>query len=144
MSYVAFVLSEQSRKDLLAIFPPKYSREVCHHITLHFGEVSDEVMESLLNYHGDQGFIHPFTSFIVSGHYDDESGVECLEVINVTDNGHSRPSENKNRMDGRMLHITHSLGEDRRPVESNNIVGQYRYLVRNLRIQITGSIQILD
>lgn len=146
MSYIAFVLSEQSQKDLIALFPPNYERTICHHITLHFGKVDDETIQSVLEYHGDQGQINPFHSFIVVGHYDDGRGIECLKVANVTflgDEYHS-PKENTKRMDGGVFHITHSIGIDRKPVHSNEVVNKEKNLIRNIRFQITGSVQVME
>jgi len=37
MAYIAYVLTDESREKLLAIFPPKFPDIIAHHVTEKFG-----------------------------------------------------------------------------------------------------------
>lgn len=137
MGYIAFVLSEQSRKDLLALFPPKYEREVCHHVTLVFGDTSQETLTECRNYLSE-GLC------FITGHYDDGHGVECLSVAFELDRGGGSFSLLDTRPDdGKTYHITHSLSSNRKPVESNSVVGVKEHRVRFIRLSVTGTFEAI-
>lgn len=131
MGYIAFVVSEQSRKDLLAVFPPKYEREVCHHVTIAFGDTSQETLDWCRQNLGDG-------NCMVTSHYDDEKGVECLSVGFECDRGGDARSLIDTRPDGKKYHITHSLSADRKPVHSNDVVGKQEHKVRSISLSVTG------
>jgi hypothetical protein len=136
MGYIAFVLSEQSREDIKKLFPSKYEREVCHHVTLVFGDTSEEarMMAGM-----DAGY-----GAYITGHYDDKQGVECLSVSFAMERGDGTFSLCNTRRDGQKYHITHSLTTDRKPVESNNVVGKPEYQTRLITLEISGTIEVID
>jgi hypothetical protein len=103
--YLAFIVDPSSREMLLQKFPPKYPRVICGHITVEFN-VNDANYASLKEaYEGAKAN--------VIGYATDGQGVEAL-VVNV--NGST------NRPSGGTFHITLSLAEGRKPVESNKII----------------------
>ena len=141
MAYVAFVLSEQSRRDLLALFPITYDRRVCHHITIQYGDRPgnslDDVFQGCMN--------HLRNGVRVTGIYNDGKGVETLSVeFQDYDDQCNRVMWHDERWDGRKYHITHSLGSGRQPVESLEVVGVEEFLVRKIDISITGEFQFLE
>ena len=87
--------------ELLERFPPKYPKVVCHHITEKFPAVF-----------GDKPPPAP-NSVQVVGEFDSGDGVQGL-LVEI--NGSST------RPNGGKYHITLSLGENRKPVESNMYV----------------------
>jgi len=101
MYYTGYLLTQASRNKLLETFPPKYARVICEHITENFG-VKD-----------DSSAPEQPQSVLVVGYVDSGDGVEALAV---TVNGETE------RPDGRKYHITLSLAEGRRPVESNDYI----------------------
>lgn len=106
-NYLAFVISESSRAKLLETFPPKYPRQICHHVTLKF-DLSKGLTDE------EKSFLDKKATVIVLGTVDDGNGVQCL------------PVEFKGktiRPDGSFYHITHSLEFGRKPVESNKLNG---------------------
>jgi hypothetical protein len=101
MGSIAFNLSERSRKELLERFAPKYAVVRCDHITVKFGVDKDVELPAAP------------TTVCVVGYACDDKGVECL-VVEV--DGSSV------RADGLTFHITHSREEERRSVESNDVI----------------------
>jgi hypothetical protein len=98
--YAGYALNDFERARLLKIFHPKYENVIAHHVTLAFGV--DATYE-----------IPPIDSAHVVGVADDGYGVQALVVeINGT---YDRPDKSK-------FHITWSLAENRKPVESNDVV----------------------
>ena len=98
--YVGWALSEHTRNQLLHQFPPAYDRVIAHHCTLKFG-VDDS---------------HPLpttTTAQVVGTVDDHMGVQAL-VLKI--------DGDISRADGSVYHITWSLGDGRRPVDSNKVI----------------------
>jgi predicted acyltransferase (DUF342 family) len=102
--YLAFVLTEASRVAVLRAFPPKFSRVICHHITVQFN-LDAEALQSY-----KEEFLD--TELEVVGYVADES----LEALVVSINGSTR------RRDGSIYHITLSLEPPRKPVDSNKLV----------------------
>lgn len=94
---IGWLVEEAARDALLARFPPRYERTIAHHVTLR----ARVDARSLL----PEGV----TGEIV-GECDDGEGVQAL-VVRIA-GGTERP-------DGGTYHITWSLAEGRRPVESN-------------------------
>ena len=99
--YTGYLLTDQTRSKLLAQFPPKYERVVGHHITEKFG-VGPEVPAPDMP-----------SSVMVVGYIDSGDGVEGLLVA---------VNGSTNRKDGSKYHITWSLANGRKPVETNNYV----------------------
>jgi len=100
--YTAYVLSEQSRKQLAEVFPPKFSDHIGHHITIAFGVPK-----------GTETPKQP-TDVKVIGYVCDDEGLETLLVS--VDGSAARP-------DGKTFHITWSLERDKfKPKDSNELI----------------------
>jgi len=97
--YIGYAITPESREELLKVFPPIYPTVVCHHITEEFGTSKDVPAPEMAN------------RVEVIGYVDSGDGVETLLV--AVDGKNERP-------DGKLYHITHSLAEGRRAVESNS------------------------
>ena len=99
-SVTGWKLPGQERERLLERFPPKYERTVADHVTLKVGGGGDAPLP------GEE-------SGTVVGRADDGESLECLvvEIGGTTD-----------RPDGSSYHITWSLGADRKPKESNDVL----------------------
>ena len=99
--YSGYLLTENSRAKLLEIFPPKYSRIICHHITEKFDTPSDEPVPQIPK------------NVQVTGYIDSGDGVEGLLV--KIDGSSIRP-------DGNTYHITLSISENRKPKDTNDYI----------------------
>lgn len=84
---IQYVLTEQSRNELLRIFPPSFPDVICHHITHKFN--SSDVHD-----------LPPAPSSVQVVGYAISDNVECL-VVSI--NGKNK------RPDGKLYHITHSI-----------------------------------
>lgn len=103
--YSAYIINEGSRNTLIEMFPPQYSKVVAHHITVQFGSVT----------HND---VPELAEINVVGYLNTGDG---LEVLIVSVNGSvSRP-------DGSTYHITWSLQNGYKPVDSNKAIVKYGY-----------------
>lgn len=113
--YLAYVLDDKARNQLLAKFPPKYSKVVAHHITVKFGVPAD--ME-----------LPPQPKVSVVGYVDSGDGIEAL-VVAV--NGSTTRSDNNT------YHITWSLDPEKySPKDSNILLKSKRFtLVRSIPIE---------
>jgi hypothetical protein len=98
--YTALLLDAAARDHVLTCVPSRFPNVVCHHITLEFGVEDSAPLPNPI-------------SVAVVGYATDDLGVEALvvEVDGIT----ARPS-------GGTYHITLSLGEGRKPKESNDII----------------------
>ena len=104
--YLAFELSGASRVSLWTQFKPHFKKVMCQHITVQFNLTEESAVllqEQLAN-----------ANLQVVG-FQIGDGVECL-VVEV--NGSSR------RPDGGCYHITLSLADGHKPVESNQLIKQ--------------------
>lgn len=117
--YTAYTLNESSRKVLETHFPPKYSEFVGHHITYKFGV--------------DENAKVPKKAKIkVVGHIDDGEGLEAL-VVSI--------DGTKERPDGNLYHITWSLDEGKKPVDSNKLLKKKMYtLILPIEINTTPTL----
>jgi hypothetical protein len=99
--YSCYFIPEKIRNKLLLKFPPKYSRVYAHHITFEYGVNAK---------------LPPDAKIKIVGYCDSNTGVEVLvcEVNNTID-----------RPDGSIYHITWSLNNGYRPVDSNRILKEY-------------------
>jgi len=100
--YTCYLLSDTARETLLKLYPPKYSRVICHHITIQFG--------------APEGTPLPEKPKVVEvvGYANDEDGLEAFTV---------RVDGKDKRPDGKLYHITHSLNPSKfKPVDSNTLV----------------------
>lgn len=100
---VQYVLTPECREQLLKLFPPRYSRAVCQHVTMGRGE--GRAMYELFT---ELTVTAPVGGRVI-GHVAD-NGVETLLI---TFYGSAQ------RKDGRLFHITLSLEPPHRAVESN-------------------------
>jgi hypothetical protein len=100
--YLGWKIDPQGRAELLARFPPRYPRTDADHVTFGREEETPDMPEA--------------DHAIVIGRADDGIGVEALvvEVAGTSD-----------RWDGSTYHITWSLAEGRRAVESNDVIREH-------------------
>lgn len=103
--YTAYVLTDQTRNELLGRFPPKFPKVIAHHVTYEFGVPADSELPA-------------DAEIKVVGYVQD---VEGLEALVVTVDGENR------KPDGKFYHITWSLNPDKfKPVDSNTLVSAKR------------------
>jgi hypothetical protein len=123
--YLAFELLPATRTSLLGQFKPHFKKVMCQHITVMFN-LTDEsaalLQEQLAN-----------ADLQVVG-FQTGDGVECL-VVEV--NGSSR------RPDGGCYHITLSLADGHKPVESNALIKQQGFQTC-LPVQIEAELKLLN
>jgi hypothetical protein len=132
--YIAFVLSSESRAELLAAYNPAYGRVIAHHVTLAFNGVNEGLFKEL----SDECTSHLGMQCMEAvTEYDDGAGVQCVKVIPAS-------AGSSVRRDGGTYHITLSLGEGRRPVESNNILKEGGVKIKSTHLRLYGSVQLLD
>lgn len=104
--YSAYVLTSEARNKLLSIFPVAYpARVVAHHVTVQFGNVSADDIPT-----GKE--------IKVVGTLDTGDGLQAL-VVSV-DGEVDRP-------DGSVYHITWSLDNGYKPVDSNKMIKKLGY-----------------
>jgi len=121
--YTAYVLTEESRNELLERFPPKYSKVVAHHVTVDFGVPATAEAPAPAD-------------LKVIGEADSGDGLQAL-VVSV--NGSYQ------REDGKTYHITWSLEPDSyKPVDSNALIADYENRWKlNLPVPIETEPQLL-
>jgi hypothetical protein len=93
-------LDRDQRKELLQQFPPRYANVVADHVTLQTDASADAPLP-------DE------TMAEIPGRADDGQGVEAM-VVSIGDT--------TDRPDGSTYHITWSLAEGRKAVESNHVI----------------------
>lgn len=98
--FVGWEVDRHERDALLQHFPPAYDRVVADHVTLKFGATGDRTPP------GE-------TQAEIIGFVDDGAGVQAAVV--AIDGASHRP-------DGGVFHITWSLADGRRAVESNDVI----------------------
>lgn len=98
-TYVGWALDRDERELLLARFPPKYARAVADHVTLAYAP--------------DAPVLPVETAGEIVGEADDGAGVQALVV---------RIAGTTARPDGSTYHVTWSLADGRRAVESNAVI----------------------
>ena len=102
MLFLGWKIDQEEREALLARFPPRYANPDADHITFAAAENAPPIPEA------DQA--------LIVGRADDGVGVEAM-VVEVAGTTH-RPA-------GGTYHITWSLAEGRRPVESNAVIAEH-------------------
>lgn len=118
--YTCWLLNEGDRAVLLATFKPAYDNVVAHHITDRFG-VDDSVP------------LPKGTTASVIGIADDGQGVQAL-VVAVYD-GYQM---HEFRDDGKRYHVTWSLANGRKAVQSNNVIAEgFAYVKGIYQFQVT-------
>ena len=100
---LGWAIRRNQRKALLAQFPPAYPKVVADHVTLRPHAAPADPLPA--ERHGE-----------IIGRVDDEAGVEAMVV---------RIAGETDRPGGGTYHITWSLGEDRRAIESNTALERY-------------------
>ena len=96
--YSAFVLTENSRKSIAENFKPKYDKFIGHHITDEFGIEMPEIVQA--------------KSIEIVG-YACDNNIEAF-IVEI--------DRSATRKDGGMFHLTWSLRNGHKPVESNNLI----------------------
>jgi len=122
--YLAFKLTEASRKEILGYFKPKYKRIDCDHITVAYN-ITEEIkplIENLKN-----------ASLEVVG-YQYGEGVDCVAV---EVNGSTK------RPDGSIYHVTLSVKGGHKPEESNAVL-KAQGIQHTLPFSIQGTLELLD
>jgi hypothetical protein len=104
-TYLAFVLSDETRSKLLSLFPPEHEKSVCHHVTFKFG-VKQEFYDEMLAYFTVS---HTPLSVEATGF----SSFAGLDVLSVNVNGQS-----VRHFDDSFYHVTHSRSVDRKARDS--------------------------
>jgi hypothetical protein len=106
-SYLAFVLSDESRESLLEMFPPTFSKVICHHVTIIFGVTAGQLLK-YQNAHKKDPRVY-VTGYVIG------EGVECLTVMIGEDT-------RRRFGDGGIYHITMSVEPPAKPVDSNKLL----------------------
>lgn len=126
--YLAFVLDEESRQRILDRVQVIHPNVVAHHVTLEY-----EVSLLGLSMIDERPVVH-----CIGQAFDDKAQAILCSV-----------STKVNRADGKYFHITLSLADGVRAVESNNTI--QRALERGDKVlwgtelfQVTGTVQLLD
>lgn len=101
--YTGWAIPDIERWKLILLQPPVYPRVIVHHCTHTFGV--------------DESFPLPLkVPAVILGFADDGTGVQCA-ILEI--GGHSE------RPDGSVFHITWSLAEGRKAVESNQLAQRW-------------------
>jgi len=98
--YTGWLLPDDERVRLLDAIPPAYARVIAHHVTSQYNVPPDAALPTT-------------TSGEIVGIADDGEGVQAL-VLRI--GGTTR------RDDGSTYHVTWSLAQGRKPVESNKVI----------------------
>lgn len=104
--YIAYNLTDKSRGEILANFPPKFSKVIAHHITLEFGVEDSNPLPSI-----------PQKAEVIGYACNDK--IECL-VVRVD-------NQTRRNSDGKLLHITLSHSPEAKPVMSNELLMDVEY-----------------
>lgn len=102
-SVIGWKLDRSQRSELLRRFPPRYAEAVADHVTLSAKVARDSRLPEEI-------------SAEIVGRSDDGRGVEAM-VIRLGGTTH--------RPDGSTYHITWSLEQGRRAVESNDVIARH-------------------
>lgn len=97
--FIGWALDRTEREALLARFPPRYVSPVADHVTLAFKPAHPKLPTE--------------TAGEIVGEADDGRGVQAMVV---------RIGGTTDRPDGSTYHITWSLADGRRAVESNDVI----------------------
>lgn len=103
-NYLAFELSDRCRANVLTLFQPRFSKVICHHVTIEFN-LTAEKFEKLKK-------LFAYGPTVRAYGYAKGDGIECIAVAigGETD-----------REDGSFYHVTISLDSPHKPVESNTL-----------------------
>lgn len=130
-TYLAFVLSEKSRADLLKICTPSFSKVICHHVTIVFG-VSAEKLKKFQSVYATVDPVVEVTGVRIG------KNVECF-TVNI--DGSARRTFG----DGGSYHVTLSVEPPAKPVDSNKLFShnQVRTVVFEEPIKLDGTFQLV-
>ena len=120
-TYFAYKISEESRSELLRLFATSFSKVICHHVTIEFNLTP----EKLQTYSFDEN-----TKVEVVGYARGDN----IEALAIAINGETE------RRDGSFYHVTLSLQQPAKPVDSNklkNKVGRVR------PVRLNGTFELL-
>jgi hypothetical protein len=104
---IGWKLDGEQRRDLLRLFPPKFSNAVADHVTLRTKASRDAALPQ--EKEGE-----------IVGRVDDGKGVEAMAV---------RIGGTTDRPDGSTYHITWSLEDGRRARESNDVLAAQQWVM---------------
>lgn len=124
--YLAFVLSDASRAELIKFFPPTFERVICHHVTIAF-KLDQELFDSIMGVMGDS------VEVFATGHLIGQN----IECFTVEINGVKRLE-----ISGQQYHITHSLQSPAKPVDSNALIRSGAD-PKKMRLKVEGSLQLV-
>lgn len=105
--YLAYVLSEYSRDELINFVPPSFGRVICHHVTIAF-RLDQTMCDIITDVIGKHPTVYA-TAHLKGDH------IECFEV---EINGAKHLEVN-----GQQYHVTHSLEAPAKPVDSSKMLG---------------------
>jgi hypothetical protein len=125
--YLAFVLSKESRDELIKLFPPSFDRVICHHVTIAFN-LDEGMFDSIVDTFGE----HP--KVVATGYLVGQN----LECFTVEINGSHRLILN-----GQRFHITHSLQSPAKPVDSNKLITNSKEPNREISAELTGKLEMI-
>lgn len=128
--YMAFVIDEHSRANLLSHFEPTFSRKLAHHVTLKFSVTASDIKAVEAGVHDQLGDLASPEVVVVGYAIDD--GVEC---VTVTFNGEYT------HLDSKHYHVTLSVEPPHKPVESNLIT---KNATKAVRLKLTGAVKLLQ
>jgi hypothetical protein len=140
--YLAFVLSEKSRAEILSACPPSFEKTIAHHVTLFFTGSESQYAETI-SLVGKEPLVEAVGCLTGAG----------VEAILISING-----KMLRVADDKIFHCTLSLSEGHKPVESNALIDKNwppklnQYLnkgivpkYRNLNnLKLTGKVQELQ
>lgn len=111
---IGWLLGQEDRERLLAAMPAAYARVVAHHVTLSVDGPADAPLPMEL-------------PGCVVGLADDGAGVQAL-VVEI--------GGTTQRPDGSAYHITWSLADGRKAVDSNDVIRRFGWTVLTERIPV--------
>lgn len=120
-SYLALELTDASAARLLATFPPAHPKVYAHHITLEFNPAPIDLMFWPL----EQAI--PFD--VVSYGLDEHAQAVRVELVGKT-----------TRRDGKAFHVTVSVAQGSKPVDSNKIEA---FVPVHVATSFIGSVKLL-
>ena len=128
--YLAFVLDDESRTNLIRLFKPSFSKVICHHVTIEFNldKYKEDYFSHLLN--------HLLTGTPVKVNAIGAARGDGVECVAVSIDGE------RTRADGSFYHVTLCVEPPHKPVESNKLQDKVE-LIRGF-VPLTGSFQLLQ
>lgn len=125
--YLAFVLSEASRAELMQLCPPAFEKVYCHHVTIDF-KINPERFASIKTALGD------YPKVEVTG-LARNSSIECFTV---------KINNYPLHIDGGYYHVTHSLTPPAKPVDSNKLLVDLGGRAnREFHVDLTGKFEFV-